>query len=97
MFRHVVLIKFKPDVTPEQIEQLTNRLESVSDAIPQVRAVACGSDRGLIQGSSDFAIVVDFDSIDDYNVYLRHDDHVALAGLLGPLVESRAVVDYEFH
>ncbi|MER7003270.1 Dabb family protein [Dactylosporangium sp. NPDC000555] len=97
MFRHVVLIKFKPDVTPGQIEQLANRLEAARQAIPQVRAVACGSDRGLIQGSSDFAICVDFDSMDDYSVYLRHDDHVALAGMLGPLVDSRTVADYEFH
>ncbi|GAA2592826.1 hypothetical protein GCM10010399_24320 [Dactylosporangium fulvum] len=97
MLRHVVLIKFKPDVTPGQIEQLADRLESVRRTLPQVRALACGSDRGLIQGSSDFAICVDFDSMDDYSAYLRHDEHVALAGMLGPLVDSRTVVDYEFH
>ena len=58
--------------------------------------MACGADAGLTTGSSDFAIIVDLDSADDYATYESHQAHRDLVDLIRKGVESRTVVDFQF-
>ena len=95
-FRHAVLINFKSDADDSYRATLTRSVNALPDAIPEVRAVACGTDAGLTAGSSDFAIVVDLDSADDYAKYESHQAHRDLVGLIRQGVESRTVVDFQF-
>jgi Stress responsive A/B Barrel Domain len=94
--RHTVLINFKVGADESYREKVAQSVYALPDAIPEVRAVACGADAGLTPGASDFAIVVDLDSTDDYARYESHQAHVDLVDLIRQGVESRTVVDFEF-
>jgi Stress responsive A/B Barrel Domain len=95
-FRHAVLINFKSDADESYRAKVAHSVNALPEAIPQVRAVACGTDAGLTTGGSDFAIIVDLDSADDYKTYESHPAHLDLVDLIRQGVESRAVVDFEF-
>jgi hypothetical protein len=95
-FRHAVLINFKPEADESYRTKVAQAVNALPETIPQVRAVACGSDAGLTAASSDFAIVVDLDSADDYATYESHQAHIDLVDLIRQGVESRTVVDFEF-
>jgi Stress responsive A/B Barrel Domain len=95
-FRHAVLINFKADADESYRAKVAQSVNALPEAIPQVRAVACGTDARVTAGSSDFAIIVDLDSVDDYAKYERHQAHLDLVDLIRQGVESRAVVDFEF-
>jgi hypothetical protein len=95
-FRHAVLINFNADADESYRAKLAQSVNALPEAIPEVRAVACGTDAGLTTGSSDFAIIVDLDSADDYPTYERHQVHRDLVDLIRRGVESRTVVDFQF-
>jgi hypothetical protein len=95
-FRHAVLINFNPDADESYRVELAQGVNALPQAIPEVRAVACGVDAGLTSGSSDFAIIVDLDSADDYGSYENHPAHRDLVDLLRQGVASRTVVDFQF-
>ncbi len=62
--------------------------------MPFIRRYELGADLGLT-GSHDFAIVADFDSIEDYRTYADHPDHKAVsATFIAPILDSMARVQY---
>jgi Stress responsive A/B Barrel Domain len=95
-FRHAVLINFNANADESYRAKLAQDVSALPEAIPEVRAVACGADAGLTSGSSDFAIIVDLDSADDYAKYESHPAHLGLVDLIRQGVESRTVVDFQF-
>jgi hypothetical protein len=95
-FRHTVLINFKSDADESYRAKVIRSVHALPESIPQVRAATCGLDAGLTKGSSDFAIIVDLDSADDYKTYESHPAHLDLVDLIRQGVESRTVVDFEF-
>jgi hypothetical protein len=95
-FRHAVLINFNANADESYRAKLAQDVNALPEAIPEVRAVACGADAGLTSGSSDFAIIVDLDSADDYAKYDTHPAHRDLVSLIRQGVESRTVVDFQF-
>lgn len=95
MLRHVVLVKYRPEATASQIADVEAEFEKLVRANPRVASLDCGPDRGLTGGSSDFAIIIGFDSEDEFRAYLDDPAHHEIAALLGTVAESRAVVDFE--
>jgi Stress responsive A/B Barrel Domain len=91
-----VLINFNADADESYRAELAQGVNALPQSIPEVRAVACGSDAGLTSGSSDFAIIVDLDSADDYASYENHPAHRDLVDLIRQGVANRTVVDFQF-
>ncbi|WP_113704426.1 Dabb family protein [Nonomuraea lactucae] len=95
MIRHVVLFTWTDAATDEQKEAVVTELRKLPAAIPQLRAYAFGPDAGINQGNHDFAVVADFDSVDDYLVYRDHPLHQAvIAEHIKPIVAARAAVQF---
>jgi hypothetical protein len=86
-FRHAVLINFNANADESYRAKLARGVNALPDAVP---------DAGLTSGSSDFAIIVDLDSADDYAKYESHPAHRDLVDLIRQGVESRTVVDFQF-
>ena len=92
MLRHVLLLKFKDGIGPEQVKTLDTAFRQLLSEIPAVAAAKVGPALGL-RGSSgtpaDYAITLDFRTPDDFAAYItdpRHQRFVKES--LSPLRES---------
>jgi Stress responsive A/B Barrel Domain len=91
MIRHVVLFTWTEDATAEQKAAVATELRRLPSAIPQLRAYTVGADAGINEGNYDFAVVADFDNVDDYLLYRDHPQHQAvIAEHIKPIIASRA-------
>lgn len=84
MIRHIVLIKFKPDVSEETILGFFAELRDIEKHVSGIRDITSGRsespekiERGYMHG-----FVVDFDDWDALERYQTHPDHKALGGKL---------------
>jgi hypothetical protein len=96
MFRHVVLFTFTPQTTTEQQEELALQLRTLPGAIGEIRDYHVGLDAGLNPGNNQFAVVADFDNVEDYLVYRDNPVHrKIIETYVQPIVATRAAVQYE--
>ena len=77
MIRHIVLIRFRPDVTEEKIGELLAELGEIEDKLPACLGITAGRsespeqmERGYMHG-----FVADFDSWEGLQTYQDHPDH----------------------
>ncbi|MEV7013807.1 Dabb family protein [Streptosporangium sp. NPDC051022] len=97
MFRHVVLFTWTENATDEQKAAVETELAKLTGIIPEIRAYTLGADAGVNPGNHEFAVVADFDNVDDYLVYRDHPDHQAvIAQYIKPIVASRAAAQFTF-
>src|SRR3954464_6465730 len=95
MFRHVVLFRFTPEATDEQVEAMIDALRALPAAIPSLRAYHVGADAGVNEGNFDFAVVADCDDVDGYLAYRDHPAHQqVIVDHIRPILAERAAVQY---
>jgi hypothetical protein len=96
MLRHVVLFRFRDDVTAEQVRAIDDGLGRLPALIPELRAYRFGSDLGIGDGTWSYAVTADFDDADGWRAYDLHPEHVAVrTEAFAPIVTERAVVRFE--
>lgn len=95
MITHVVLMKFKPEVTAEDIDALESLLDSLPDKIDEIQSYDFGRDVVRSQRSYDFALVSIFANLDTLKHYQQHPDHQMVVKKLGDMCNDIAAVDYE--
>ncbi len=94
MIRHIVLFRFVPGTTAEQVEAIAQGVRGLA-SIPGVSAISCGPDAGLVEGNADFASVVDLDDEAAYLAYVGHPEHQRLlAERIRPVLAERTAVQY---
>lgn len=94
-FRHVVVFRWRDDVTAEQRKTVEDRLGELPGLIPELRAYAMGRDAGVNPGNFDFAVVADFADRDAYLVYRDHPTHRAIIDeCITPITAERHAVQY---
>lgn len=96
--RHVVVFKYRPSATPDQIRQVTDAFRSLQDRIPGIVAFEHGindSPEGKNLGFTHVYLLT-FENAAARDVYLPHPEHKAFGQLLGRLgvLEDAFVVDY---
>ncbi|MEV8631021.1 Dabb family protein [Streptosporangium sp. NPDC051023] len=97
MFRHVVLFTWAEGATDEQKAVVATELGKLTGIIPEIRSYTLGADAGVNPGNHEFAVVADFDSVDDYLVYRDHPVHQAvIAEHIKPIVATRAAAQFVF-
>ncbi|MDO6519775.1 Stress responsive A/B Barrel Domain [Zobellia uliginosa] len=96
LLRHVVLFKFKPETTKEDIKKVEEAFTALPSKIPQIVGYEWGlnnSPEGLNQGFT-HCFFLTFNSEEDRAIYLPHPDHKAFGDILGPHLDDVLVVDY---
>ena len=94
--RHVVLFKFKPEATQQDIAKVEKAFNELPAKIPQIRDFEWGtnnSPEGLDKGFT-HCFFLTFNSEEDRSTYLPHPDHKAFGQVLRPYLEDVLVVDY---
>ena len=95
MLRHVVMFKWKHEVTESEIRAVEVGLGSLPALIPQIRRYEFGRDAALAEGNFDFVVVADFDSLPDYETYQAQPDHLqVVAEAIRPAISARAGAQY---
>ncbi|MDR6884628.1 Dabb family protein [Bacillus sp. 3255] len=99
MFEHIVLLKFKPDVSIEVKERAVMRAHDFKGKIPGIVDLSAGinmtEEIDHAQGFT-LGIRVTFEDQQACRNYVQHPLHQNLLQSIGPFVEGVAVVDYPF-
>ena len=92
--------KFKPQAqgrTREQnMEMMREKLLALPAKIDFIRSFEVGRDVCHTEKSYDMCLVSEFDSVQKMLEYREHPDHVTVSQQMKELIESRAVIDYEY-
>lgn len=94
--RHVVLFKFKRDVTPQQIQKVVDAFGALPEKIEVIRDFEWGTDVSVEQKTHGFThcFVVTFNDAKGRDTYLPHPAHKEFVKLVGPLLEDVLVFDF---
>jgi hypothetical protein len=95
MITHVVMMKFKPEVTDEAISELAALLDRLPDHIDEIQSYDFGRDVVRSERSYDFALVSVFANLDTLKHYQLHPEHQVVVKKLGRMCAHIAAVDYE--
>lgn len=94
--KHVVLVKFKPEIRQADINRLTDAFNDLKNQIDTIVSLESGTDvspEGLNQGYS-HAFVLTYANAADRDAYLNHPAHQKFVELIKPMVEGVTVVDF---
>jgi hypothetical protein len=94
--RHVVLFKFKPEATKEQIDEIVAGFQQLPKKIDGITAFEWGtnnSPEGFNEGFT-HCFVVSFKDAKSRDAYLPHQAHKDFVAILLPRLEKVLVVDY---
>jgi len=94
MLNHVVMMKFKKNVTEEAIEEIENLMENLPNKIIEIHSYEFGHDIIHSDRSYDFALVSLFANTDSLQRYQTHADHQALLKKMVPLCDDICTVDF---
>ena len=95
--QHIVLLKFKSEVTEETIADLFCQLEQLKDIILGIMHFSGGpysSHEGLNQGYT-HGFSMTFETAEARDVYLPHDEHERVKSQILPNIETVVAFDYE--
>lgn len=93
MIRHIVLLKWKADTTPEQRAAVLERLQTLPPAIPELRSYTLEENIGTDPGNFDLAIIAEVDDLAAYAAYRDHPLHQAVIHeSIRPNLEARAAL-----
>jgi hypothetical protein len=95
MIRHTVLFKFKPDFPPADKQAWIDGLNKMSGKVPGMLNLTHGPDVLNTERSFDYAIVADFQTVDDIAVYNTHPLHEPLKAYSFP--NSQQILSVDFH
>lgn len=98
MFRHIVMWQFKDEAEgkskSENCLYIKKMLEALPTHIPFIRRLEVGINEYPSSMSSDMALITEFDTKEDLDLYAVHPDHVKISEYVGKVRSSRTVVDY---
>jgi hypothetical protein len=95
MIKHVVLVKFKPEVTAEQIAEMKKGLAALPAIIPEIKGYDCGEDVRP-EKTLDFALVSIFDDMAALKRYIANPEHVIVGQYIRSICESLQIIDFEY-
>jgi len=94
MIRQITLIRFKSDTVEADIREMNSGFLQLRNVVPGIKRFEFGPDLELEDATLDYALVIDFDSVNDWKSYRAHPDHVAFAKKCSPLIEQVERVQY---
>lgn len=75
MFRHIVLLKYKPEATEAERLAVREAVENLPSQVPEIVSGRTGIDVGKGPNSYDVAIVFDFEDRDAFKRYIASTPH----------------------
>lgn len=95
MITHVVTMKFKPEVTDNQITDLEESFEELPEKITEIQSYEFGRDVVRSERSYDFALVSIFANLETLKHYQTHPAHLVVVQKLQQMCAQIIAVDFE--
>ena len=95
MLTHIVVWKYRPEVSEEQRREHVERLRRLRGLIPEIQSFAVGRDVLGLQRSYHTGLVATFRDRAGLEAYAVHPEHVAVADLGRAISEHVVSVDFE--
>jgi len=95
MLNHVVVLKFKPDISDTDIEELEKMLDDLPNKIPEIHSYEFGRDIMHSKRSYDFALVSIFANPATLERYQQHRQHRPVLKKIKQMCETVVTVDFE--
>lgn len=92
MIKHIVIFKWREDVSETDVAAVLEDLRALPSAIDALESYLAAPDLGLTEGTGDFAIIATVASAEALRRYLDHPRHVAVATRLRAMAASRTAV-----
>jgi hypothetical protein len=97
MVKHIVMWKFKSDVSDEDKLEMKRQLEALMGVVPSLVKIEAGLDLSKKEASMGMVLYTEFQTMEDLAAYANHPEHLKVVEFVKPLVCERAVVDYTVH
>ena len=96
LLRHVVLFKFKPEVTKAQVQEVVDAFAALPKKIDTIADFEWGTDVSVEMKSEGYThcFVVSFQDAKARDAYLPHAAHADFVKLIGPRIEKVLVFDF---
>lgn len=96
LLRHVVLFKFKADVSPAQVQEVADAFAALPKKIDVIKDFEWGLDNSVegISGGFTHGFLVTFADEKGREIYLPHPAHEEFKKLVGPRLDKVLVFDY---
>lgn len=95
MLTHIVVWKYRADVSPETREQHRAQLRTLSNIVPGIESLSVGSDTLHSPRSYDTGLVAIFQDRSVLDAYTVHPDHVKIVEFGRTIIDTMAKVDFE--
>ena len=96
VLRHVVLIKFKPDLEPKLVEETILELRKLGEKIDTVQQLEWGTDVSAENRAQGYThcFLLTFADEKARDTYLQHDAHQAFVKMALPRIDNVLIFDY---
>lgn len=102
MIKHIVLVRFKEEITTTQIREIFEKIGTLETILPSMKSFDYGKYNGAIERHKgfDYAFYMEFDTAQERDEYLIHPEHVKVGGELRSMLdpngsESFLAFDYD--
>jgi hypothetical protein len=94
MLIHIVCWKYREDIDDDQRRAHRERLRALEALIPEIKRLDVGEDVLHLDRSFDTALVAEFESREDLDVYTDHPEHQAVVAIGREIAEKAVSVDF---
>ena len=94
MLIHIVIWKYKPEITGERREEHRQKLRALKNVIPEIVDLKVGADVLHLARSYDTGLIATFRDQAALDVYTEHPTHQAVAALGKEIAQHAASVDF---
>ena len=95
MILHIVLFRWKLEVTEEQIQDVMEKFKNLKSEIPEIRELYCGENFSKWAKGNTHAVVVMTQNRVDLEAYRNHPLHLPIAKMIEELEEDSLGFDFE--
>lgn len=95
MLTHIVVWKYRADISQETREQHRAQLRTLSNIVPGIESLSVGADTLHAPRSYDTGLVAVFRDRSVLDAYSVHPDHVKIVEFGNTIIDTMAKVDFE--
>jgi hypothetical protein len=96
VIKHIVIFRFKAEVSDEDQQAFRAMLDALPAKIPQIVEFQTGFDLVRSPRAFDLGLVASYHNLDDLAIYAKHEHHLPVVERSKEICEQVASVDYEY-